>query len=56
MIFQDPMESLNARHTVGDILEEPFIVQNRGPCFTAKTDKKLLEIVGLPARSASISV
>ena len=30
MIFQDPMESLNARHTVGDILEEPFIIHRIG--------------------------
>ena len=27
MIFQDPAESLNPRHTVRDILAEPFIVQ-----------------------------
>jgi oligopeptide/dipeptide ABC transporter ATP-binding protein len=26
MIFQDPFESLNARHTVGTILEEPFAI------------------------------
>lgn len=26
MIFQDPFESLNSRHTVGYILEEPFII------------------------------
>ncbi len=30
MIFQDPAESLNPRHTVRDILEEPFIVQKMG--------------------------
>jgi oligopeptide/dipeptide ABC transporter ATP-binding protein len=30
IIFQDPMESLNARHTVGAILEEPFIIQRLG--------------------------
>jgi ABC-type oligopeptide transport system ATPase subunit len=30
MIFQDPMESLNARHTVGDILTEPFIIHRIG--------------------------
>lgn len=27
MIFQDPAESLNSRHTIGHILEEPFIIQ-----------------------------
>ncbi|MEX2352829.1 MAG: ATP-binding cassette domain-containing protein, partial [Gammaproteobacteria bacterium] len=30
MIFQDPMESLNSRHTVGSILEEPFIIHSLG--------------------------
>ncbi len=54
MIFQDPMESLNARHTVGDILEEPFIVQKIGDKISRKKRvQELLEIVGLPARSTS---
>ena len=54
MIFQDPMESLNARHTVGDILEEPFIVQGMGDrAYRSKRISELLNIVGLPARSAS---
>ncbi len=54
MIFQDPMESLNSRHTVGDILEEPFIVQNIGDkAWRKKRVAELLEIVGLPARSAT---
>ena len=26
IIFQDPFESLNARHTIQEILEEPFLV------------------------------
>ena len=30
IVFQDPMESLNARHTVGRILEEPFIIHELG--------------------------
>ncbi|MBT3530713.1 MAG: ATP-binding cassette domain-containing protein [Gammaproteobacteria bacterium] len=52
MIFQDPMESLNSRHTVGDILMEPFIVQNIGDKqYRQKRVKELLEIVGLPSRS-----
>jgi len=25
MIFQDPFESLNSRHTIGHILEEPLL-------------------------------
>ena len=46
MIFQDPMESLNARHTVADIIEEPFVVQNIGDRVSRKKQvKKLLEIV-----------
>ncbi len=54
MIFQDPMESLNSRHTVGDILMEPFIVQNVGDKESRqKRVKELLEIVGLPARSVT---
>jgi oligopeptide/dipeptide ABC transporter ATP-binding protein len=54
MIFQDPMESLNARHTVGDILAEPFIVQGIGnSALRSKRVTELLNIVGLPARSAS---
>ena len=54
MIFQDPMESLNSRHTVGDILREPFIIHNIGDkVFRNKRVAELLEIVGLPARSAS---
>ena len=30
IIFQDPFESLNARHTVGKILEEPFVIHGLG--------------------------
>nr|WP_309598716.1 oligopeptide/dipeptide ABC transporter ATP-binding protein [Vibrio casei] len=30
MIFQDPTESLNPRHTVGMILKEPFVIHNLG--------------------------
>jgi oligopeptide/dipeptide ABC transporter ATP-binding protein len=54
MIFQDPMESLNSRHTVGDILEEPLIVQKKGsPSWRSARVKELLNIVGLPSRSVS---
>ena len=53
MIFQDPAESLNPRHTVRDILEEPFIVQKIG----TKDERKkwvadLLDKVGLSAASS----
>ncbi|MDB1123956.1 ABC transporter ATP-binding protein [Vibrio algarum] len=30
IIFQDPLESLNQRHTVGMIIEEPFIIHGIG--------------------------
>jgi len=54
MIFQDPMESLNSRHTVGQILEEPFIVQKMGDrAFRQKRVAELLDLVGLPARSVT---
>jgi peptide/nickel transport system ATP-binding protein len=53
MIFQDPAESLNPRHTVRDILEEPFIVQGIG---TRDERKKwvaeLLDKVGLSTSAA----
>lgn len=54
MIFQDPMESLNSRHTVGQILEEPFQVHSIGNKeFRNKRVKELLDLVGLPARSVT---
>lgn len=54
MIFQDPMESLNSRHTVGEILEEPLIVQRIGDAASrSKRIAGLLDLVGLPARSAT---
>lgn len=53
MIFQDPSESLNARHSVRAILEEPYIIHGIG----TKQERKqwiaeLLDRVGLPASSA----
>ena len=54
IIFQDPYESLNSRHTVSHILEEPFIIHNIG---TAKQRRKwvsdLLQRVGLSENSQS---
>ncbi|AYC30224.1 ABC transporter ATP-binding protein [Paenisporosarcina cavernae] len=53
MVFQDPYASLNPRHTIGKILEEPLIVHGIGD---AKERKKkvyeLLEIVGLSSYHA----
>lgn len=54
MIFQDPAESLNARHTVGTILEEPFIIHgNRDAADRQRRVNKLLDIVGLPSQAAN---
>lgn len=53
MIFQDPAESLNPRHTVRDILEEPFVVQKLGHKEERrKWVLELLDKVGLPASGA----
>ena len=50
MIFQDPFESLNARHTVGSILEEPLIIHRIGDrASRQKRVAALLDQVGLPA-------
>tara|TARA_R100001039_G_C1825248_1_gene91449 strand:- start:52 stop:1038 length:987 start_codon:yes stop_codon:yes gene_type:complete len=54
MIFQDPMESLNSRHTVGDIIEEPLLVQKMGDGpWRKRRVLALLDLVGLPARSVT---
>lgn len=54
MIFQDPMESLNSRHTVEYIVEEPMLVQGIGDSRSRKQRvRELLDLVGLPARSAT---
>jgi oligopeptide/dipeptide ABC transporter ATP-binding protein len=53
MIFQDPFESLNSRHTVGDILAEPFIIHRVGSAAErAQAVMDLLERVGLAADAA----
>jgi peptide/nickel transport system ATP-binding protein len=53
IVFQDPMESLNARHTVGRILEEPFVIHKLGDAaFRRVWVAELLERVGLPASAA----
>ena len=54
IIFQDPMESLNARHTVGRILEEPFVIHKMGtPIERRGWAQDLLERVGLPRDAVS---
>lgn len=53
MIFQDPAESLNARHSIGSILEEPFLIHgNKDAADRQKRVRELLDIVGLPAKAA----
>jgi len=48
MVFQDPFESLNARHTIGNIVEEPFVIHNIGTPEDRKTKViGLLNRVGL---------
>lgn len=52
IIFQDPAESLNARHTVREILEEPFIIHGIGDSqMRLQKAYALLDKVGL-SRSA----
>ena len=54
MIFQDPMESLNSRHTISEILEEPFVIHKMGDkAWRRKRVAELLDLVGLPARSVT---
>jgi peptide/nickel transport system ATP-binding protein/oligopeptide transport system ATP-binding protein len=53
MIFQDPVESLNARHSVREILEEPLIIHRRGTALERrKRVDELLERVGLQRSAA----
>ncbi|THE12198.1 dipeptide ABC transporter ATP-binding protein [Bacillus timonensis] len=48
MVFQDPFASLNPRHTVEKIIEEPLIVHGLGNRQERKKRvRELLEIVGL---------
>lgn len=49
MVFQDPAESLNSRHTVGQIPEEPFIIHGKGNTEQRRGwVQELLAKVGLP--------
>ena len=54
IILQDPFESLNARHTVGKILEEPFVIHRLGTTQERRRwAAELLERVGLSPAAAS---
>ena len=53
MIFQDPGESLNSRHTIGNLIGEAFDIHKIGD--TAWRQQRVLELldqVGLPASAA----
>lgn len=50
IVFQDPMESLNPRHTVGEIIEEPLIIHRHGDSASRRQKViQLAERVGLSA-------
>jgi oligopeptide/dipeptide ABC transporter ATP-binding protein len=52
MIFQDPYDSLNSRHTIGSIVEEPLTVHGIGtPRERRAAVLELLRQVGLPENS-----
>lgn len=52
IVFQDPFESLNSRHSVGQILTEPFIIHRLGTVVERKRwAHELLERVGLAANA-----
>ena len=54
IVLQDPFESLNARHTVGKILEEPFVIHGLGtPAERRRRVSDLLERVGLSTGAAN---
>ncbi len=50
MVFQDPAESLNSRMSVGEIVEEPLLIQKMGGKPPARRERvaSLLDRVGLP--------
>ena len=54
-VFQDPFASLNPRMRVGDIIIEPLVTNEQLPGAQVRARvAKLLDLVGLPARSAEL--
>jgi peptide/nickel transport system ATP-binding protein len=50
MVFQDPVESLNSRHTIGEIVSEPYAIHGTvAPADRRAAVLALLDKVGLPA-------
>lgn len=53
MVFQDPVESLDSRMSVGDLIAEPLVIQGIGNrAERLETVAKLLDRVGLPRGAA----
>jgi oligopeptide/dipeptide ABC transporter ATP-binding protein len=53
MIFQDPGESLNSRHTVGNLIGEAFAIHHIGDAAWRRSRvSELLQQVGLPEAAA----
>ena len=54
-VFQDPYASLNPRMRVDEIIMEPLVTNERLPAAEVRARvEKLLDIVGLPRRSAEL--
>ena len=54
MVFQDPMDSLNSRQTVAEILEEPLIIFKKGDkASRQKKIRSLLDTCGMPLSALS---
>ena len=53
MVFQDPLESLDARMSVGELISEPMVIQKIGTrSDRVRQVEELLELVGLPKNAA----
>jgi oligopeptide transport system ATP-binding protein len=53
MVFQDPSESLDARMSVGGLIEEPMVIQKIGAREErGQRVEELLDLVGLPKSAA----